>query len=118
MLTPRLALLALAMIAPCAPVAAQPLKDNFGDPLPEGAKARVGSARMVRPGGATEWLGAVLTLDGKFLLSSVHGGAIEKIDVTTGLIVGTIGEKDPKRWGYEYLYLSADGKRGVKASTD
>ena len=115
-MNPLRLLLALALVALAnSPGGAQPPKDNFGDPLPEGAKARVGTTRMYRQGGGAEWSGAVLTPDGKFLLAPVTDGAIDRIDVTTGLVVGTIGEKVRGRSGREHLYLSADGKRGAGA---
>ena len=113
MTAPRLALLALALAAGASLSAQQ--KDNFGDPLPEGARARVGTTRMHRHGGGIEWQGAALTPDGKFLLAPVTGGAVEKIDVATGRTAGTIGEKVAGRSGREFLYLSADGKVGAGA---
>lgn len=111
----RFVLVALAALAG-APLLAQPPKDHFGDPLPEGAKARVGTTRLSRPGGGSEWEGAVLTPDGKFLLSPVTAGAIERIDVSTGIVVGTVGEKVADRTGREHLFLSADGTRGLSLS--
>jgi WD40 repeat protein len=100
-----------------ATVGGEEPKDNYGDTLPPGAKARVGTARMVKMGdwSGAEWSAATLTPDGKFLLSSVKAGAIEKIDVSTGRVVGTIGEKVAARTGREFLYLSADGKVGATA---
>lgn len=106
----RFAFLALTALVASTPLFAQP-KDNFGDLLPEGAKARVGTSRMHKTGGGAEWMGATLTPDGQFLLSPVADGVIEKIDVTTGRVVGTIGEKVPGRSGREILRLSSDGKR-------
>ncbi|MBA4066886.1 MAG: hypothetical protein C0501_24900 [Isosphaera sp.] len=94
------ALLALALAAPPT--------DNFGDPLPAGATARVGTTRMFRPGG---WHGAVLTPDGKSLLAPTRDGPIERWDVATGRVVGTVGERREVPADHEYLSLSADGTR-------
>ncbi len=111
----RLFVLALVAGTAGAPAAAQPAKDTDGDPLPDGAAARVGTTRMVKPGDPYEWASAVLTPDGKFLLSPVPGGAVARIDVATGRTVGTIGGAVAARTGRETLYLSADGTRGASA---
>jgi WD40 repeat protein len=103
------------VFAASAPLSAQP-KGNFGDPLPEGAKARVGTTRMQRPGGGAEWGGVAFTPDGKFLLAPVAAGAIEKIEVATGRVVATVGEKEPGRSGRDWTHLSADGTRGLSVS--
>jgi WD40 repeat protein len=100
------ALIALALAAPPA--------DNFGDPLPAGATARVGTTKMYRPGG---WTGAVLTPDGKSLLVPTRDGPVERWDVATGRVVGTVGEKRARPVQGEYLSVSADGTR-VLSLTD
>jgi WD40 repeat protein len=112
----RFALLALVIGSTSAALSAQPPKDNYGDELPAGAKARIGTSRMVRPGNYGAWMCAVLTPDGKYLLVPIPGGAIERIDVTTGRPADTIGETVPTRSGHEFLALSSDGKRGVSAA--
>jgi WD40 repeat protein len=103
----------LAVAAGNAALVAQPLTDNFGDPLPDCAKARVGTARLRTPG---RWDGAVLTPDGKYLLAPVRGGPVERIEVATGRTVEATGEKLPAHNGGESLYLSADGGRVARAA--
>lgn len=113
----RFTLPVIAVFFVCAPLAAQ-LKDNFGDPLPDSASVRIGTTRMYKSGGGFDWYGAVLTPDGKFLLSVTSAGVIERLDIATGLAVGTIGEKDSTRHGGDRISISADGKRVMLIGVD
>src|SRR5438552_801373 len=79
--------------------AAQPKQnrvDHYGDPLPDGALARLGTTRY-RHGGS-DLLG--FTLDGKALL--YHGGGLLRwIDVVTGTEIKVIrhGNAEPRIFG-------------------
>src|SRR5437867_6893067 len=88
----------VAAIVVAAPVAA-------ADPLPKGAKARLGTPRMRE---ATAWNGAALTPDGKFLVGYTPAG-LTKFDVTTGQSLGTIGERP---FGSRIEFFG-DGSRGL-----
>ncbi len=81
-------------------------KDIPNDPLPAGAKARLGSTRMRDSGG---WAGVSLAADGKALVAFGPNGKPVKIDVTTGTVSG--GSLSPGR--PNRIELSADGTRGV-----
>src|SRR5262249_23611341 len=84
--------------------ASKPQLDNFGDPLPEHALARLGSTRF-RHGPAIVAL--ALGPDGKAVISSSYGQTLRLWDVATG--------KELRRFqGHERyvaaLALSPDGK--------
>ena len=72
----RVPLLGVALFL-IVPVAAA---DPPTDPLPKGAKLRLGTQRMRDP---AAWTGAALTPDGKFLIANTPKGLM-KFDVTTG----------------------------------
>jgi len=84
--------------------------DAYGDPLPEGAKARLGTARMRSTyGGPT-----ALTPDGKYLAGQGQGG-ISYYDPATGKVARTV------RVDAQFSTLvafSADGRRAVNTSYD
>jgi WD40 repeat protein len=117
-MTRTLSLLLLAGAATAAgPAADPPRVDTFGDPLPDGAKARIGTTRMVQTLGGAYWAGAALTRDGKYLISPTRVGLLARIDVATGRTVGRIGEAAPYSTAYEWVHLSADGKRVAQVSS-
>lgn len=93
---------------------AEPPLDAFDDPLPEGAKARVGTARLVKQIPAM-WDGAVLSSDGAHLLAPVPDG-IERVELRTGRAL-VFGEQGAGHKGYEQLAVSADGSRGITCAT-
>jgi WD40 repeat protein len=84
-------------------------KDVYGDPLPEGAKARLGTARLRIP----TYLPPVLTNDGKVLLVQTIAGLV-KMDPATG---AQLGKPGPAFYG-NTMVVSADGRRIVQAGLD
>lgn len=84
--------------------------DPYGDPIPAGAKARLGTARMRA---STVGTPNVLTPDGKFLVSGGTGNGTAYIDPATGKVVRTVLIE--RELGTP-LGFSADGKRGVATS--
>ncbi|HEX4614133.1 MAG TPA: hypothetical protein VH092_38475 [Urbifossiella sp.] len=107
------ACLAAAVFAPAAP--AQPpagLKvDVYGDPLPPGAVARLGTSRMWLPEG---FIGSNLTPDGRFIVTPTADG-MTRYDLATGLPAGRFGPAhpplDPREW--PQVIFSDDGKRAA-----
>ncbi|HJZ53487.1 MAG TPA: hypothetical protein VKE74_00925, partial [Gemmataceae bacterium] len=77
------------------------------DPLPPGAKLRLGTTRMRDPGG---WSGAVLTPDGQHLLAFPSAGPA-RIEVATGAL-GKPLKPPPGVFGGR-TDLAPDGKRAV-----
>jgi WD40 repeat protein len=82
--------------------------DLYGDPLPEGALARLGTVRLRQSGG-----GVVFSPDGKTLVSGGAGG-LYVWDVTTGK---ELGWYRPRLDGppHEALAFSPDGKTLITA---
>ncbi|QJW94038.1 WD40 repeat domain-containing protein [Frigoriglobus tundricola] len=98
------ALGAAALIATAA--TADDPKGASGDPLPQGAKVRLGSTRMRVP---TGWYSFALAADGRSLVTLSERGKVIAIDVTTGAVNGgPVPFVRPVR-----MELSADGTRGV-----
>ncbi len=92
-----------------APAFAQVVrKDALGDPLPDGAIARLGTERMKFADLSRQELGPpfVLHPDGKRLYANTNNRARE-VDLVTGKIVGRVGPPGQKT----ILSLSGDGKR-------
>src|SRR5947209_6930039 len=81
------------------------------DPLPKGAKARLGTTRMRDTAG---WNGAALAPGGKHLVAASFNGPT-KFDVTTGEPAGKIGRAIPG-FGGGRLEFSADGKRAATSN--
>ena len=80
------------------------------DPLPAGAKARLGTPRMRDLAG---WNGAVLAPDGKHLYAQTPKG-ITRYEITSGEPAGSIGER---AGGFERrLEVSSDGTRVLSAN--
>ena len=96
---------ALLILAPAlAGLAAD--KDAYGDPLPAGAKARLGTARL------RTYTGAQLAPDGRTLYARSAGGVV-RVDPATGATVG----KPVQHYG-ALAAFSADGKRAVHVTFD
>lgn len=99
-----------------ASLSAQPPKDNFGDPLPEGASARAG--KLLSPLGeyAKPPESLTFTSDGKELLSNGPGWTGFRWDPATGKLLGTarfeIPEKTDNRT-YHYVQLFPGGTRAL-----
>lgn len=109
-MTPRRLWLAsaLLLLAPAlAGLAAD--KDSYGDPLPEGAKARLGTARMR----LITYSAPLLTPDGKTLYAQTNTGLL-RLDPATGAVQGKV----PGTVYGTPTVLSADGKRAANASYD
>ena len=86
-------------------------KDAFGDPLPKGAKGRLGSERMRNLDSS-----ALLMPDGKTILSQSTLG-IGIIDTSTGLVMGKLTV--PKgEYAVAPSLVSADGKRAASVRFD
>ena len=92
--------LALAFAVPAA-------DDPYGDPIPAGAKIRLGTARMRNLVGGGP---SAMTPDGKFLVGPAPGGGIAYFEPTTGKIVRTV--KIEGDFGTPVSF-SADGKRAI-----
>jgi hypothetical protein len=93
----------LALLGPVCVAAADPL-DGYGDPLPEGAVARLGSARL-RPAGRH----IAFTPDSRFL-ATVYEGEVSIFDMRDGKLV--------RNWRSNHastasLAFTADGKHLV-----
>lgn len=82
-------------------------KDSYGDPLPAGAKARLGTARLRVP----TYTPPVLAPDGKSLLVQSSSGLL-RLDPATG---AALGKPTVQVYGTT-VALSADGKRVVIAN--
>ena len=90
------ALAALALLAvPTAPAQEKkptPRTDFYGDPLPEGAVARMGSERFRLP---TEHFSLSLSPDGKLLaIRGYVGGSVSLMDTGSGRLLGDLEEND------------------------
>jgi RNA polymerase sigma factor (sigma-70 family) len=90
----------------------EPAADAWGDPLPEGAVARLGTVRFNHG----DRLNAVLfTPDGKTLVSQ-GGGIVRRWDAATGKELGHFAVAKP--WFDEQVALTPDGKSLVVFSQD
>lgn len=90
---------------------AQERRDASGDPLPKGAKARLGTERMRNLDSS-----ALLMPDGKTILSQTNAGTAI-IDTSTGRVTGKLPV--PKgEYGTNPNIVSADGQRGVAIRYD
>jgi RNA polymerase sigma factor (sigma-70 family) len=80
--------------------------DRFGDPLPEGALARLGTMRCRHEGEATY---LAFSADGKMLAATNRDGTILLFDTATGKRLHQIRPEDAP-FGIGPLAFSADGK--------
>lgn len=88
------------------PFAARSADDPYGDPIPDGAKLRLGTARLRSNAGNL----SALTPDGKFLVGTSFGAGVVFVDPATGKVARTV--KIDGEFGTVYGF-SADGKRMV-----
>ena len=98
------ALLTLALAVPA--LRATDAKDAYGDALPAGAKARLGTERLRLLDS-----GSILMPDGKTILSQEYGG-ITVIDAFTGLTTSKLAAQS------QPSVVSANGKRGAATRYD
>src|SRR5947209_2587923 len=102
----------LVLVSPGAVAAQPPVRlDAYGDPLPPGAVARLGTTRL-RQSEAVH--GLVFTADGKGLLS-VGSSTVRLRDVATGRLVRSWGAFTEVAWG---LFFATDGKQFVAVGKD
>jgi WD40 repeat protein len=85
-------------------------KDQYGDTLPEGAKARAGTARLR----INSFYLPMLSLDGKSLYAQHPAEGMVRLDPATGAVQGKV----PAQYNSIPLALSADGKRALYYSFD
>jgi WD40 repeat protein len=106
----RVVLLLVPALAVATPAAAQgPRLDRHGDPLPEGAIARLGSVRFQPP---RRIYAAALSPDGSILAAADHGThqdgiAIDLLDAATGKVLRTVRLTD---WSGNQIEFTPDGK--------
>src|SRR5262245_24114133 len=93
--------LVVALVAACAVVAEEPRKDLYGDPLPPGAVARIGTLRLRNTG---EFSQVALSPDGKLLVTIdqpfdgfPHSQPLQVWDAETGILVREIRLPDEER---------------------
>src|SRR5262245_64326513 len=87
--------LVVALVAACAVVAEEPRKDLYGDPLPPGATARIGTLRLRDTG---EFSQVALSPDGKLLVTiyqpfdgfGYRSSPLQVWDAETGILVREI----------------------------
>jgi RNA polymerase sigma factor (sigma-70 family) len=82
----------------------QPRTDSYGDPLPFGALARLGTLRLRRDGHAPDSL--AFSPDGKVLISARTDRVIQFWETATGKPLRAFRQEDP----FEFFVLSANGK--------
>ncbi len=99
---------AILLLAP-ALVGLAAEKDAYGDPLPDGAKSRLGTARLRVQTYSTP----ILTPDAKSLYAQ-SGGGLALLDPATG----AVQKKVPAQFFGTPTILSADGKRAAYVSYD
>src|SRR5262245_40531836 len=100
-----LAFAAFLAAAPFAIAADPPRTDRYGDPLPEGAVARIGSARL-RHGGLFIVDALAFSPDGKSLVSGDRDRGLCIWDVASGKRIRRF--EGPKGWPFAAAF-SADG---------
>src|SRR5262245_56906444 len=79
--SPAVSSLLIILLATFAAPAQQPARDHFGDPLPDGAVLRLGTARL-RHGGPVSYL--AFSPDGSLLVSVGGENTLSVWDVATG----------------------------------
>ena len=103
----QLPFLGAALLLTLSARAAEPPADHPADPLPPGATARLGTARLRD---ANSWGGAGMTADGKYLAGNGPAGLL-RYNVATGATAGATGPKGGQYGGR--TEFTADGTRAV-----
>src|SRR5712692_643659 len=80
-------------------------RDQHGDPLPEGAVARIGTVRLRHAGPVTA---LAYSHDGKILASGSEDGTIRLWDAATGKELQCVAKQQGK---IAEVHFSADGQR-------
>src|SRR5262245_61938235 len=99
----RVIIVFLFCVAPLC--AAEPRVDQYGDPLPEGAIARMGTMRLRHPGLSLEPPPS-FSPDGRGVMT-VGGHEVRVWDAATGKLRFTVGERDKRISDARY---APDGK--------
>jgi WD40 repeat protein len=93
---------------PAATEPKQPLLDCYGDPLPKGAIARMGTTRLRHHHGGGSWYGIAFSPDGK-ILATTGWESVRVWDLTTGKLLRQI--PGPKRTQYYSAQFFLDNGR-------
>jgi len=107
----RIRYLPLVLLSVAGVLGAEPARDRFGDPLPEGAIARMGSLRL-----RSEFVvhAAAFSPDGKTLATAGDGPSICFWDTVTGKELRRVTVKSP-RLRIKSLWFGAEGKTLILA---
>jgi hypothetical protein len=101
-----------AVLATALATLAHAADDPYGDPIPEGAKLRLGTARLRSSSGGLGGGPTAITPDGKFLVAAAPGGGMAFVEPATGKAARTLRVEGV--FGSPTAF-SADGKRAVVA---
>jgi WD40 repeat protein len=84
---PRLIVLAIAAVSAVPALGQEPRADRYGDPLPAGAIARIGTVRLRSP---HEISRLAFSPDGKFLVTTASDWPLRVWDAKTGILIREI----------------------------
>lgn len=109
-------LFAAAMIANPGALSAEPAPiDAFGDPLPPGAIARMGTTRCRHGGGIV--CSIAYSSDGRYLASGSASGELHVWDAATGKLIRPLVDPDPAP-DFRAIAFSPDGRMLASGSSD
>jgi len=81
--------------------------DIYGDPLPEGAHARLGTLRFSETG---RYACVVLAPDGQTVATATHAGSVRLLNAATGKLIRQLQTSGPGSQ-QQFLTFSSDGRR-------
>ncbi len=81
--------------------------DIYGDPLPEEARARLGTVRFRETG---RYACVVLAPDGKTVAAATHAGSVRLLNAATGKVIRQLQVSGPGSQ-QQFLTFSGDGQR-------